>query len=191
MCFPAWNKHSWIFHMVTVLHESRRFGFLVTFLNYRVFFCMAMLVFFFFEIQYRHKHILTLMSTSDILSPRNRTDGFWDWRNHRGRLAIDGNIASHWKKYSNFIRHQSGIHGVCYLVYWVPLLTIQQFSRCTCLKRKMNVVPIYLFFPKRTTLMFLLNFVPKTNMHDRPVLLFCTWEIQLRLLAHKEDHARL
>jgi len=34
------------------------------------------------------------MSTSDRQS---RQSGSWDWRSHHGRLAIDGNVASHWK----------------------------------------------------------------------------------------------
>jgi hypothetical protein len=37
----------------------------------------------------------TSISTSERLSPRNWFNGFWDWRSHHGRLAIDGNVASH------------------------------------------------------------------------------------------------
>jgi hypothetical protein len=64
---------------------------------------------FFLETQYKRKRSYTRaythpyerthahptpMSTSGRLS---RQIGSWDWRSHHGRLAIDGNVASHWK----------------------------------------------------------------------------------------------
>jgi hypothetical protein len=65
--------------------------------------------FFFWETQYKRKRSYTRaythpyerthahptpMSTSERLSRQIRS---WDWRSHHGRLAIDGNVASHWK----------------------------------------------------------------------------------------------
>jgi hypothetical protein len=44
---------------------------------------------------YEHTHVHpTPMSTSERL---NRRIGSWDWWSHHRRLAIDGNVASHWK----------------------------------------------------------------------------------------------
>jgi hypothetical protein len=64
---------------------------------------------FFWETQYKRKRSYTRaythpyerthahptpMSTSERLSRQIES---WDWRSHHGRLAIDGNVASHWK----------------------------------------------------------------------------------------------
>jgi hypothetical protein len=66
----------------------------------------------------------TPMSTFERLS---RQIGSWDWRSHHWRLAIDGNVASHWKNILPLWDTQ--MSNLRFELWWArgtnPLLTTQ------------------------------------------------------------------
>lgn len=84
-----------------------------------------------------HSPLWTHTRTTYPMSTHGRPSrriGSWNWGSHHRRLAVDGNIASHWMNISIFIRHSDVKLG--FEIWWVggttTLLTTQSQIGSTC-----------------------------------------------------------